>query len=78
MELIKSYPNLQFKLQDLPRCIHQAETEIWPKLLPSAIAEKRIEFKAMDFFVESPIAGCDVYYVSMAHLKTFTYLIGAT
>ncbi|KAG5350196.1 hypothetical protein C0989_012309, partial [Termitomyces sp. Mn162] len=55
MELIKAYPNLQLKLQDLPDRIHQAETEIWPKFLPSAIAEKQIEFKAMDFFVDSPI-----------------------
>ncbi|KAG6871250.1 hypothetical protein C0995_006817, partial [Termitomyces sp. Mi166 len=62
MELIKAYPNLQLKLQDLPDPIHQAETEVWPQLLPSAIAEKRIEFKAMDFLVDSPIEGCDVYY----------------
>ncbi|KAG5352354.1 hypothetical protein C0989_002736 [Termitomyces sp. Mn162] len=66
MELIKAHPNLQLKLQDLPERINQAETEVWPKLLPSAIAEKRIEFKAMDFFVDTPIKGCDVYYVSMA------------
>ncbi|KNZ77676.1 Sterigmatocystin 8-O-methyltransferase [Termitomyces sp. J132] len=64
MELIKAYPNLQLKLQDLPDRIHQAETEIWPKFLPSAIAEKQIEFKAMDFFVDSPIEGCDIYYVA--------------
>lgn len=61
MELIKTYPNLQLKLQDLPERIQQAETEVWPKLFPSAIAEKRIEFKAMDFLVDSPIEGCDVY-----------------
>ncbi|KAG6887474.1 hypothetical protein C0992_012126, partial [Termitomyces sp. T32_za158] len=65
MELIKAFPNLQLKLQDLPDRILQAETEVWPRLLPSAIAEKRIEFKAMDFFVDSPIAGCDVYYASI-------------
>ncbi|KAG6898929.1 hypothetical protein C0993_002612, partial [Termitomyces sp. T159_Od127] len=63
MGLIKAYPNLQIKLQDLPDRILQAETEVWPKLLPSAIAEKRIEFKAMDFFIESPIPDCDVYYL---------------
>ncbi|KAG5349609.1 hypothetical protein C0989_002764 [Termitomyces sp. Mn162] len=63
MELIKAFPNLHFKLQDRPDRIHQAETEVWPELLPSAIAEKRIEFKAIDFFVDSPIEGCDVYYI---------------
>ncbi|KAG6860495.1 hypothetical protein C0995_010532 [Termitomyces sp. Mi166 len=65
MELTKAYPNLHLKLQDLPDRIRQAETEVWPKLLPSAIAEKRIEFKAMDFFVDLPIEGCDVYYCSV-------------
>ncbi|KAG5715542.1 Sterigmatocystin 8-O-methyltransferase, partial [Termitomyces sp. T112] len=62
MELIKAFPNLLLKLQDRPDRIHQAEMEVWPELLPSAIAEKRIEFKAIDFFVDSPIEGCDVYY----------------
>ncbi|KAG6886333.1 hypothetical protein C0992_004512, partial [Termitomyces sp. T32_za158] len=63
MELIKAFTNLQLKLQDLPDRILQAETEVWPRLLPSAIAEKRIEFESMDFFVDLPIAGCDVYYL---------------
>ncbi|KAG6916944.1 hypothetical protein DXG01_004631 [Tephrocybe rancida] len=63
MSLIKAYPNLQLKLQDLPDRIHQAETRVWPKEFPTAIDQKRIEFKAMDFFVDSPIEGCDVYYL---------------
>ncbi|KAG6862602.1 hypothetical protein C0991_011287, partial [Blastosporella zonata] len=62
MELIRAYPNLQLKLQDLPQRIQQAATEVWPKSYPEAISEKRIEFKGMDFLVESPIEGCDVYY----------------
>ena len=74
MELIRAYPNLQFKLQDLPDRIKQAEVEVWPKLLPSAIAEKRIEFKAFNFFVDSPIEGCDVYYVSILTIAD-NYLI---
>jgi hypothetical protein len=63
MQLAKAYPNLQFKLQDLPECIQQAETQVWPKECPEAIQEQRIEFKALDFLVESPIKGCDVYLV---------------
>ncbi|KAG6884307.1 hypothetical protein C0993_012231 [Termitomyces sp. T159_Od127] len=64
MKLVKAFPNLQLKLQDLPDRISQAKTEVWPRLLPSAIAEKRIEFKSMDFLVDSPIADCDVYYLN--------------
>ena len=63
MKLIKAHPNLRLKLQDLPGFIRHAEMEVWPKLLPSAIVDKRIEFKPMDFLVNSPIEGCDVYYV---------------
>ncbi|KAG6818997.1 hypothetical protein H0H93_016517 [Arthromyces matolae] len=57
MELIKAHPNLHFTLQDLPLPIQQAQTKIWPALLPSALVEKRVDFKPMDFFVESPVAG---------------------
>ncbi|KAG6827647.1 hypothetical protein H0H92_011013 [Tricholoma furcatifolium] len=63
MALAKAYPNLQIKLQDLQNVISLAETQVWPNDCPTAIAEKRIEFKAMDFFLESPIQGCDIYYL---------------
>ncbi|KAF7349310.1 3-O-methyltransferase 2 [Mycena sanguinolenta] len=53
----------ELKLQDLPDRMVQAENEVWPVECPEAIAENRIEFKAIDFFTESPIAGCDVYYL---------------
>jgi tRNA1(Val) A37 N6-methylase TrmN6 len=65
MQLAQRYPHLQLKLQDLPERVEQAETEVWPKECPEAIKENRIEFKGMDFFAESPINGCDIYYVCM-------------
>ncbi|GLB39351.1 putative S-adenosyl-L-methionine-dependent methyltransferase [Lyophyllum shimeji] len=63
IQLAKAYPELRLKLQDLPDRIVQAETEVWPKECPEAIANQRIEFKAIDFLAEPPIEGCDVYYV---------------
>jgi hypothetical protein len=63
MQLAKAYPNLQLKLQDTQERMQQAETHVWPKECPEAIKEQRIEFKAIDFLVESPIKGCDVYFV---------------
>jgi hypothetical protein len=63
MQLAKAYPKLLLKLQDLPDRIQQAETQVWPRECPEAIKEQRIEFKALDFLVESPIKGCDVYFV---------------
>ena len=63
MQLAHSYPHLQLTLQDLPERVMQAQNEIWPERCPEALKEGRIEFKAMDFFAESPIKGCDIYYV---------------
>ncbi|KAJ7637170.1 S-adenosyl-L-methionine-dependent methyltransferase [Roridomyces roridus] len=63
MELARAHPNLKLKLQDLPDRMVQAETVVWPAECPEAIKGNRIEFKAVDFFAESPIAGCDVYYL---------------
>lgn len=60
----KAHPHLQLKLQDIPERVEQAKEIAWPREFPEAMEEKRIEFKPVNFFTESPIAGCDVYYVS--------------
>jgi hypothetical protein len=64
VKLAKAHPQLKLKLQDVPERMVQAENDFWPAECPEAIVEKRIEFKAIDFFSEPPIAGCDIYYVS--------------
>ncbi|KAJ7857293.1 S-adenosyl-L-methionine-dependent methyltransferase [Mycena olivaceomarginata] len=63
IQLARAHPRIHLKLQDLPDRMLQAETEVWPKACPEAIAEKRIQFQAIDFFIDLPIAGCDVYYL---------------
>ncbi|KAJ6571673.1 S-adenosyl-L-methionine-dependent methyltransferase [Mycena capillaripes] len=63
IELARAHLRLQLKLQDLPDRMIQAENVVWPAECPEAIRENRVEFKAIDFFVEPPIAGCDVYYL---------------
>ncbi|KAJ6484367.1 S-adenosyl-L-methionine-dependent methyltransferase [Mycena vitilis] len=63
IELARAHPRLQLKLQDLPDRMAQAENVVWPAECPEAIHENRIQFKAIDFFAEPPIAGCDVYYI---------------
>ena len=65
LQLAKAYPNLNLKLQDLPERIHQAKNEVWPKECPEAIKENRIQFEPIDFLSQSPIQGCNVYYVSL-------------
>lgn len=63
LQLAKAYPTLQLKLQDLPNVILQAKNEVWPKECPEAIKEDRIQFQPIDFMTESPVPGCNVYYV---------------
>ena len=63
MQLARTHTHLQLKLQDLPERVMQAQNEVWPKQCPEALKDGRIEFKAIDFFAESPIKGCDIYYV---------------
>ena len=50
LQLAKSYPTLNLKLQDLHERILQAKDEIWPKECPEAIKENRIQFEPIDFF----------------------------
>jgi len=71
LELAKEYPHLQLILQDLPKQIEIAQTEFWPKEYPKAIEEGLIHFKTVNFLMESPVAGCDIYYVS-GHTKRET------
>ncbi|KAJ7676259.1 S-adenosyl-L-methionine-dependent methyltransferase [Mycena rosella] len=63
MELARAHPQLQLKLQDMPERMVQAKNTIWPAQCPEALKENRIEFKVINFFTESPIPGCDVYYL---------------
>ncbi|PBK67979.1 S-adenosyl-L-methionine-dependent methyltransferase [Armillaria solidipes] len=61
MQLVEAHPNLRIVLQDLPAQVQSAKDEVWPALCPAAIETGRVEFKAMDFLVESPVKGCDVH-----------------
>ncbi|KAJ7151185.1 S-adenosyl-L-methionine-dependent methyltransferase [Mycena filopes] len=63
IQLARAHPGLCLKLQDLPDRMEQAKDVIWPAECPEAMRENRIEFKPIDFLAESPIAGCDVYYL---------------
>ncbi|KAI0087631.1 S-adenosyl-L-methionine-dependent methyltransferase [Irpex rosettiformis] len=63
LELAKAHPGLKLILQDMPSVLKYAENVYWPKECPQALQEKRVEFKALDFFEESPVPGCDVYFM---------------
>ena len=44
--------------------------------MPGAIEEGRVEIKTIDFFKDSPLKDCDVYYVSNLNIfwKCIDYL----
>ncbi|KAK0437394.1 O-methyltransferase-domain-containing protein [Armillaria borealis] len=63
MQLVEAHSNLRIVLQDLPAQVQSAKNEVWPELCPAAIETGRVVFKAMDFLVESPVKGCDMYYL---------------
>ncbi|KAK0437395.1 S-adenosyl-L-methionine-dependent methyltransferase [Armillaria borealis] len=63
MQLADAYHNLRIVLQDLPSQIEMAKDEVWPKLCPAAVVDGRVQFKAIDFFSESPVKDCDVYFL---------------
>ncbi|CAK5272568.1 unnamed protein product [Mycena citricolor] len=61
--LARAYPKLRIMLQDLPDRMVQARDVVWPAECPEALEQGRVEFRAVDFLVEPPVPGCDVYYM---------------
>jgi hypothetical protein len=73
LEIAREHQHLQLVLQDLPKQIEIAETEFWPKEYPEALEQGRITFTPVDFLTESPVASCDVYYVS-GHTNQMSFI----
>ncbi|KAK0215214.1 S-adenosyl-L-methionine-dependent methyltransferase [Armillaria nabsnona] len=63
MQLADAHHNLRIVLQDLPSQIEMAKNEVWPKICPAAVVDGRVQFKAINFFSESPVKDCDVYFL---------------
>ncbi|KAF9479528.1 S-adenosyl-L-methionine-dependent methyltransferase [Pholiota conissans] len=60
--LVKKFPHLKIILQDLAAVVQQGR-EYWQIEHPNAIANKRVDFVAIDFFNGQPVAECDYYYL---------------
>jgi hypothetical protein len=63
IQLSHLYPNLNFIVQDRAPALQQAQTTVWPKESPQALAEGRVKFITHDFFNENPVKGADVYWM---------------
>ncbi|KZT29636.1 S-adenosyl-L-methionine-dependent methyltransferase [Neolentinus lepideus HHB14362 ss-1] len=62
MLLLRQFPQIKAIIQDQPSVVKVAR-EYWKAKFPKAIEEDRISFEPINFFTESPVPGCDYYYV---------------
>ncbi|KAK0501922.1 hypothetical protein EDD18DRAFT_1100426 [Armillaria luteobubalina] len=62
MQLADAHHSLCIMLQDLPSHIEMVKNEVWPKLCSVAIADGRVQFKTINFFLESPVKDCDICF----------------
>lgn len=63
LDIARHNPGVHVVLQDLTDTVAQGE-EFWKANAPDIVQEGRVQFVPVDFFKESPVAGCDYYYVS--------------
>jgi hypothetical protein len=63
LQLSQVHPQLRFIIQDRAAMLKQAETVVWPKDNPDAIAQQRVQFCPHDFFEINPIKEADVYWL---------------
>lgn len=63
LQLSHIYKNLNLVLEDRGPVIQQAQTEVWPRENPQALAEGRIKFVQHNFFEENPVKNADVYWM---------------
>ncbi|KAL8680153.1 MAG: hypothetical protein Q9186_003620 [Xanthomendoza sp. 1 TL-2023] len=63
IQLSHLYPDLKFVVQDRGPVIKQAETVVWVKEAPQALAETRVSFMEHDFFEANPVKGAEVYWL---------------
>ncbi|KAL5531045.1 hypothetical protein ACEPAG_3921 [Sanghuangporus baumii] len=64
LKLARALPDLRFHaiLQDRPPVLELSK-QIWNKELPEAVQHDRVDFVPIDFFTDSPVDGCEIYYI---------------
>ncbi|KIK66536.1 hypothetical protein GYMLUDRAFT_935360 [Collybiopsis luxurians FD-317 M1] len=63
MNLCKVYPHLKVVLQDQGPTVAIAE-QFWAREHPTALEKNRVRFVPFNFFNETPVEGCDFYYLA--------------
>ncbi|KAH7874191.1 S-adenosyl-L-methionine-dependent methyltransferase [Lentinula edodes] len=62
LDLIGSFPQLKIIVQDTPSMMEQAK-DLWSKEKPELVQNLSVQFQAMNFLHDAPVASCDFYYL---------------
>ncbi|KAJ6573975.1 S-adenosyl-L-methionine-dependent methyltransferase [Mycena vulgaris] len=63
LELLKVFPHLKVVVQDLPLVVKAGKEFLENDVQMSAALKQRVEYVPLDCLNESPVKGCDVYYI---------------
>ncbi|KAJ7634558.1 S-adenosyl-L-methionine-dependent methyltransferase [Roridomyces roridus] len=62
--LLKEFPHLKIVVQDLPSVVEESRQSLADNKDLSVALKQRVEHIPLDFFKDSPVKRCDVYYLS--------------
>lgn len=63
MDIARANPGVSIVLQDFANVLEQAQS-FFHENAPDVLENDRVRFVPFDFLKDSPVAGCDYYYVS--------------
>ncbi|KAJ6628892.1 S-adenosyl-L-methionine-dependent methyltransferase [Mycena sp. CBHHK59/15] len=62
IELLKGFPQLKIVVQDLPGVAEQGKEYLHKEVMDQSL-KKRVQFVPADFFTDSVVQDCDIYYI---------------
>ncbi|KAJ7487261.1 S-adenosyl-L-methionine-dependent methyltransferase [Mycena galericulata] len=63
VDLVKKFPHLKVIVQDLPSVVEEGRGIVDNDKQMDFALKQRVAFLPIDFFKETPVKGCDVYYI---------------
>ncbi|KAJ7634566.1 S-adenosyl-L-methionine-dependent methyltransferase [Roridomyces roridus] len=66
IDLVKEFPHLKVVVQDLPSVVEEGRQSLADNKDLSVSLKQRVEHIPFDFFKDSPVKDCDIYY--LAHI----------
>ncbi|KAJ7214521.1 S-adenosyl-L-methionine-dependent methyltransferase [Mycena pura] len=63
VDLLNAFPHLKIIVQDLPPVVEEGRQIFQKNTEMSSTLKQHVQYIPFDFFKESPVKGCDVYYI---------------